>query len=1021
MGDSDKKRSVEELEAELADLRQKIANMETGEDERKRIDDVLSRFCESTYSTIFNAASDAIFISDIETSRIIDANNKACEMFCYSKPELLKLTIYDLGIIQEPFTSEELKRLMDKAAGGETQLFEWVCKDKASRAFWVEVNLRRAVVGGRYHLLSVARDISERKKLEESLTKINETFLAFGSDPVENINRLTALCGELMSADCALYNRLDGDILYSCGQWNVPADFSPKDKAEGHVCYDVIKRRESGVMVVGNLPETDYARTDPNVNRYGLRTYLGCAVKFGGNYVGSLCVLYKYNFEPLEDDKKIMEIIASAIGVEEERKSAESISRLARFSIDRASDEVFWVDKDANILYINEMACQSLGYSQDELLSMKVYDIDPNFPGETAWRVHWKELKERGSFNFETVHKRKDGTTFPVEINVNYLEYENAEYNFASARDVSKRKRQEEAILKRDYQLEILSRTSQHINAILETPVIMRTLVTAAMELVDASGGTAGLLRDGKMVFTEYATAGKTAQIDYVCERGLTLPGWVIDTLKPYISNNVEHDAHVTPEFQKEFGLYNLVNVPILNRKGELLGCFEIHNKNDKVPFDAEDVFMLQGLAASAAVALENAKMFVDRDKAEAERVKLNRELVKSNARLKKLALKDTLTGLYNHQYLNEVIDSEFYRARRYGLSLSVILLDIDYFKSINDVYGHDFGDLVLKQFAAYIKKMVRKYDTVIRFGGEEFIIISPGVDKARAQMLAQRILDAVGLYNFGNKTHAVKLKLSMAVSVYPDSGISRGMDLVNSADKILTKAKEAGGNRVFTTYELVKSRNGDLDSIEPTDVRFLKEKIEKLNRSGKQSLVEFIFAFAKTIELKDHYTGEHVENTVHYSTELAKKLHLPQEDIENIREASVLHDLGKIGISDKILLKRAKLTSREFEVIKKHPQIAADIIRPIQFMHDIIPLVLYHHERWDGKGYPGGLKGEEIPVGARIISVADVYQALTSHRPYRKAFSKKEAIKIIRKGAGTQFDPNIVDIFLSMISKEKK
>ncbi|MDD5437009.1 MAG: diguanylate cyclase, partial [Candidatus Omnitrophica bacterium] len=529
------------------------------------------------------------------------------------------------------------------------------------------------------------------------------------------------------------------------------------------------------------------------------------------------------------------------------------------------------------------------------------------------------------------------------------------------------------------------------------------------------------LLRDGKMIFTEYASGGKTMPVNYAFERGLTLPGWVIDTLKPYISNDVEHDAHVTGDFQKTFSLYNLVNVPILNRRGELLGCFEIHNKSEKVPFDAEDVFMLQGLAASAAVALENAKTLVERDRAEAERVKLNRELIKSNARLKKLALKDTLTGLYNHQYLNEVIESEFYRARRYGLSLSVIMLDIDYFKSINDVYGHDFGDLVLKQFSGYLKKMVRKYDTVIRFGGEEFIIISPGVDKARAQMLAQRILDAVGLYNFGNKTHAVKLKLSVAVSVYPDTGITRGMDLVNSADKILAKVKEAGGNRVFSTYEVSKKKGIMPETIEPTDVRFLKEKIDKLNRSGKQSLVEFIFAFAKTIELKDHYTGEHVENTVHFSTELARRLHLPQEDIENIREASVLHDLGKIGISDKILLKKAKLTAKEFEVIKKHPQIAADIIRPIQFMHDIIPLVLYHHERWDGKGYPGGLKGEEIPVGARIIAVADVYQALTSNRPYRKAFSKKEAIKIIRKGAGTQFDPNIVDIFLSMITKEKK
>ena len=162
------------------------------------------------------------------------------------------------------------------------------------------------------------------------------------------------------------------------------------------------------------------------------------------------------------------------------------------------------------------------------------------------------------------------------------------------------------------------------------------------------------------------------------------------------------------------------------------------------------------------------------------------------------------------------------------------------------------------------------------------------------------------------------------------------------------------------------------------------------------------------------------MESTVRYATAIAKALDLAPEELENVRQAAVLHDLGKVGISDKILHKRSKLTDREFDEIKKHPQIAADIIRPIQFMHDIVPLVLYHHERWDGKGYPAGLKAEEIPIGARIIAIADVYQALTSNRPYRKAFSKKKALQIIKEGAGTQFDARIVDLFIKYLKKGK-
>ena len=200
--------------------------------------------------------------------------------------------------------------------------------------------------------------------------------------------------------------------------------------------------------------------------------------------------------------------------------------------------------------------------------------------------------------------------------------------------------------------------------------------------------------------------------------------------------------------------------------------------------------------------------------------------------------------------------------------------------------------------------------------------------------------------------------------------------------------------------------------------VKHLRQKIAKLTKKANQSSVESIFAFAKTIELKDHYTGNHVEKTVYYATEIARLLGLPEPEVKLIERASILHDLGKIGISEKILLKKEALTKKEFEKIKEHPRIGANILRPIQSLHSLAPLILYHHERWDGKGYPSGLKGEEIPVGARIIAIADVYQALISDRPYRKAMSKKEAVNIIKDNRGAQFDPRIVEALLGVLKK---
>jgi putative nucleotidyltransferase with HDIG domain len=260
-----------------------------------------------------------------------------------------------------------------------------------------------------------------------------------------------------------------------------------------------------------------------------------------------------------------------------------------------------------------------------------------------------------------------------------------------------------------------------------------------------------------------------------------------------------------------------------------------------------------------------------------------------------------------------------------------------------------------------------------------------------------------------------------MAVSSSPEDKVVKGIDLVETAEEVLDKVKEQGGNNVYSMLDIKSSpRSSRRDSKANEQVRVLEERVDKLNRKAKQSLIEAVFAFAKTIEVKDHYTAEHTERTVKYATEIAKAIKLPKEDIERIKQAAMLHDLGKIGISEEILNKKGPLTKGEMREIKKHPQLGADILRPIQFLHPIIPLILHHHERWDGKGYPSGLKGDEIPVGARVVALADVYHALTTDRPYRKGYSWEQAIEIIKKGSGSQFDPEVVDAFLKIIKQIK-
>ncbi len=410
-----------------------------------------------------------------------------------------------------------------------------------------------------------------------------------------------------------------------------------------------------------------------------------------------------------------------------------------------------------------------------------------------------------------------------------------------------------------------------------------------------------------------------------------------------------------------------------------------------------------------------------ERKDSEKQITELNASITRANEDLKKLALIDSHTGLYNYHYYSGVIEAEFARAQRQDGKLSLIMMDIDYFKSINDVYGHQFGDLLLKQFAEVLKKTVRLYDTVIRFGGEEFLIIAPGTGNEEVMRLAKRVLSAVESFPFGNAEHSVKLKISAASGSYPDDPrIKNSSDFIDIADSILGKAKEEGGNRAYSSLDYAPARGIDLGKEEP-DVAFLKDKIGKLTTRGNQSVAEAIFAFAKTIELKDRYTGEHVDDTMHYAVLIAEKLGLDDREIELIKYAAALHDLGKVGIPESILHKAGKLTAEEFNVIKLHAQIGVDIIRPIHFLHDIIPAILHHHEHWDGSGYPTGLKKESIPLGSRIVAVADAYQAMVSDRPYRKSIGQEKAIMELKNGSGTQFDPKIVSMFINILLSEKK
>lgn len=398
----------------------------------------------------------------------------------------------------------------------------------------------------------------------------------------------------------------------------------------------------------------------------------------------------------------------------------------------------------------------------------------------------------------------------------------------------------------------------------------------------------------------------------------------------------------------------------------------------------------------------------------ERERALLNVELVKSNEKLKELTLKDAHTGLYNFRYLEGAIEAEFDRAKRQGQPLSVMMMDIDYFKSINDVYGHQFGDYILKLVSIRLRRAVRRYDTVIRYGGEEFLMICPGSDRANTSRLAGRIISEFAEKSMGNDEYQVRLKTSIGIASYPEDSAIRGMSLVELADRILGKVKETGGNRAFTS----KDAFSDHEKLffDTNDVKSIKNKIERLNKRVNHIVIEELFAFARNSGVRDMYSCAQLEDESDFAAKIARDLQMPPYAVETLSQAAMIHDLGKMGIGWDILAKEGPLSESEWILMKQHPQISADILYSIPSLRPLIPAVLNHHERWDGSGYPNGLKGPEIPQEAAILGVVDTYSALVADRPYRKAFPPPDAVAMIKEGSGKLFSPAVVESFVKVI-----
>ncbi len=367
------------------------------------------------------------------------------------------------------------------------------------------------------------------------------------------------------------------------------------------------------------------------------------------------------------------------------------------------------------------------------------------------------------------------------------------------------------------------------------------------------------------------------------------------------------------------------------------------------------------------------------------------------NQELTELVITDGLTGLYNHRYFQDRLSEEIQRSVRNNKPFALLFCDLDYFKSFNDLNGHHLGDKALKAISQVIKNTKRAMDIAARYGGEEFAIILPETDGPEAKKVAERFRREVEMFEFETRHHdKYHLTVSIGVAVYPQDGITKE-ELLERADLMMYYAKCLGRNQVHL-YEEARGSASDMTQ-------------DHVIRDGVfMNAVQFM---ASMVEEKDHYSHRHSESVTGYAVSTAQVLGLSRTEMYHVGLGALLHDLGKIGISDEILSKKGPLSMEEMARIRSYPLIGAEILKRSTNFQQVLPMVLHHRERYDGQGYPGQLRGDAIPIGARIIAVVDAYYAMLSERPYRQAMTKDEAIAELRRCAGTQFDPRVVESFV--------
>ncbi len=790
---------------------------------------------------------------------------------------------------------------------------------------------------------------------EDTRLAVLREYRILDTDPEDAYDDITRLAAFICGTPIAAVSLIDAERQWFKSILGLAATETPRDAA---FCAHTIL--QPGLMIIPDATEDPRFADNPLVTGDpNIRFYAGAPlVNESGYALGSLCVIDREPRHLTPDQEAALRTLARQVtnqldlarrvAVQDrliaEREQAEEGRRLLEGAVASAVEGIVVADahqRDMPILYANPAFLSLTGYAEEEVFGrncrfLQGKDTDP----AAVRRIH-DALHAGSGCRVTLLNYRKDGSPFWNELTIAPI------LNAAGA-------------------LTHFVGIQHDITALHEAE--------AAIRQSEARLGLA--LESGRLgVWRRDLATGEFLDISDIGKANFGLPP--------------EADVHQADFFQA-IHADDLAHVQEAIHKTLTAGQvyqaeYRIIWPDGSVHWISANGTPVDGETGEAGYLIGITQDITRRKLLEAEREYVLQEALER-------ADHDPLTGLFNHRVFHSRLNAETARAERENTAFAVVMLDIDNFKFFNDVYGHAVGDQVLRLVAGRMRAICRSYDTLARFGGDEFALILPHVGHATAGEIEARLCADLGglFYRADEGQAAIPVSVSLGAALCSEAGMDCH-EVLRQADERLLWSKTGG--RTEETARRIRTDAG--------------------SRVQGFSMLD---ALVTAVDNKDRYTRRHSEDVMEYSLMIMRELGMDEGEQHTVAVAALLHDVGKIGVPDAILRKPGNLTDAEFEAVKQHPMMGAVMVGAVPGLEGTLDAVRHHHERWDGEGYPFGLRGEETPLIPRLMAVADAYSAMTTDRPYRKGMDRAKALRILEGGSGTQWDPQCVSAFLAVM-----